>query len=67
MCDSMLLAPDLPAFRYALYCRSHLLDLTDTPAEPIALYRDEAMARTLGVHLWPSTFIVVDLAGGERS
>ncbi|GAB7527927.1 hypothetical protein PS3A_03330 [Pseudomonas sp. 3A(2025)] len=67
MSYSMLLAPDLPEFRYALYPCSHLIDLSGGPAQAIAIYRDESMATAHGALMWPSTFIVVDLAGDGRS
>ncbi|MNJ37057.1 hypothetical protein D3C77_318640 [compost metagenome] len=66
MTDPMLLAPDPAEFRFALYCRAHLLDLTWKPDQPVALYRDEATANAHGARMWPSTFIVVDLAGEDR-
>lgn len=66
MTDSKLLPPSLPEYRFALYCRAHLLDLTWEPDQPVALYRDEAAAIAHGGRMWPSTYIVVDLAGGEH-
>lgn len=67
MGHSMLLPPSLPEFRYALYPCSHLLGLSDGPAQPIAIYRDQFMANAHGTLMWPSTFIVVDLAEDNRS
>lgn len=61
MTDPMLLAPDLAEFRFALYCRSHLIGLSDKPEPPVAIYRDEQVARAHGGRLWPSTFTVIDL------
>lgn len=67
MTDLKLLPPSLPEYRFALYCRAHLLGLTWAPDQPVALYRDEATANAHGARMWPSTFIVVDLAGDDRS
>lgn len=66
MANSMLEAPDPTEFRYALYCRSHLVGISHQPQPPVALYRDEQSARIHGVQMWPSTFIVVDLHGEDR-
>ncbi|NBA95527.1 hypothetical protein GUY40_11220 [Pseudomonas sp. R5(2019)] len=62
----MLLKPDLAEFRYALYCRSHLMDLPGPPQPPVSLYRDKRSAELHGVRMWPSTFTVVDLAGDDQ-
>lgn len=67
MSDPMLLAPDLAEYRFAVYCRSHLLGLTDKPFPPVALYRDEPSALAHGRRMWPSTYIVVDLEKSGRS
>jgi hypothetical protein len=66
MTDPMLLAPDPAEFRFALYCRSHLFGLSDKPEPPVAIYRDEQVARAHGGRLWPSTFTVVDLHKDDR-
>ncbi len=66
MTDAMLARPDVTEYRWALYAGGHLLDLTDTPSPPICLYRDELSARLHGARMWPSTFIIVDLAGDDR-
>ncbi|WP_223511113.1 hypothetical protein [Pseudomonas sp. GL-B-19] len=66
MSDPMLLAPDVSEYRFALYCRGHLLDLTSKAYPPVALYPDAESARLHGVRMWPSTFTVIDLAGDER-
>lgn len=66
MTDPLLMTPDLAEYRFALYCRSHLLDLTSDPQPPVALYADERLAQHHGARMWPSTFIVIDLAGDER-
>lgn len=62
---SMLLPPDPAAYRYALYCQSHLLGLSDAPALPIALYGNKAFAVAHGKLLWPSTYCVIDLHGED--
>lgn len=64
--DSMLLPPILAEYRFALFCCGHLLDLTNEPHPPVALYCDEESARRHGARMWPSTFTVIDLAGDER-
>lgn len=61
-----MLEPELSEYRYALYCRSDLLGLSDKPQPPIALYRDEGLANAHGHRLWPSTYQVIDLHGEER-
>lgn len=61
MTDPLLAKPDLTEYRWALYCCGHLLDLTDKPQPPVALYRDEQSASLHGLRMWPSTFTVVDL------
>ncbi|MEG0860241.1 MAG: hypothetical protein RSG92_17555 [Pseudomonas sp.] len=65
MADPMLMPPDLTEYRWALYCRSHLFGLSDKPEPPVAIYRDEQVARAHGGRLWPSTWIVVDLHKDE--
>lgn len=59
----MLLPPEVTEYRYALYCRSDLLDLSTNPEPPIALYRNKDFAIAHGQRLWPSTFCVIDLHG----
>jgi hypothetical protein len=61
-----LLPSDLTEYRFALYCRAHVLDLAYAPEQPVALYRDEQVAKAHGARMWPSTFTVVDLAGGDH-
>ncbi|WP_260681206.1 hypothetical protein [Pseudomonas putida] len=65
MTDPMHLPPKLPEYRWALYCRSDLLDLAHEPAQPMALYRDEQAARRDGQCMWPNTFRVIDLHGED--
>lgn len=67
MTDSMLAAPVLTEYRWALYACGHLLDLTSQPHPPVGLYRDEESARIHGVRMWPATFTVVDLHKDDRS
>lgn len=62
---SMLLAPNPAEYRYALYCRSDLLDLSYEPRSPVALYREEALAQAHGARMWPGAFTVIDLQGGD--
>lgn len=59
------LPPELTQYRYALYCRSDLLDLSYEPQPPVALYRDRALAAAHGSRMWPDTFRVIDLRGEE--
>ncbi|MBS6039968.1 MAG: hypothetical protein KIC53_21550 [Pseudomonas sp.] len=61
----MLLQPDVAEYRYALYCRSDLLDISYDPREPVALYREEALAQAHGARMWPGAFTVIDLQGGD--
>lgn len=65
MTDPMLATPDLTEYRWALYARGHLIDLTFEPQPPVALYRDEQSACLHGLRMWPATFTVVDLHGGN--
>lgn len=67
MTDPMLLRPDLTEYRYALYPRSHLLGLAESADQPIAVFRDEALAVAHGSRMWPSTYTVVDLAAEPES
>ncbi|MBM5459244.1 hypothetical protein H8F21_16885 [Pseudomonas sp. P66] len=67
MIDPKLIAPDLTEYRWALYACGHLLDLTSQPHPPVGLYRDEQSANLYGLHMWPSTFTVVDLHKDDRS
>jgi hypothetical protein len=60
---STLLPPALPEYRYALYCRSDLLDLSFGPQQPVALYREEALAISHGTRMWPGAFSIIDLHG----
>lgn len=62
---SMELPPELSEYRYALYCRSDLLDLSYEPEPPVALYRDKTLASSHGARMWPSTYSVIDLHGEE--
>ncbi|AUF96755.1 hypothetical protein CXQ80_13375 [Pseudomonas sp. 02C 26] len=62
---STLLAPDPSTYRYALYCQSHLIGLSDAPAPPIALYGSREIATAHGKLLWPSTYLVIDLHGED--
>lgn len=66
MTDPMLIKPEPAAYRWALYCRSHLLDLTNEPQPPVALYSDSQLAHSHGAALWPATYAVVDLHGDDR-
>ena len=66
MHDPMLLLPDVSEYRFALYSRGHLLDLTSEPQPPVALFADERLAQSHGARMWPSTFTVIDLAGEPR-
>lgn len=63
----MLLPPKLHEYRFAVYFRGHLIELTDKPAQPVALYRDEPSAIAHGRRMRPSTYTVVDLAEDERA
>ena len=67
MKDPMLLRPELPEYRYALYPRSYLIGLADSPDQPVAVYRDEALAIAHGGRMWPSTYTVVDLSAGDAA
>lgn len=62
---SMLLNPNPAEYRYALYCRSDKLDISYGARQPVALYREEALAQAHGARMWPGAFTVVDLQGGE--
>jgi len=59
--DSMLLCPQLSDYRFAVYSRGHLMDLTTTPQQPVALFSNERIACSYGARMWPTTFTVVDL------
>ncbi|WP_223811818.1 hypothetical protein [Pseudomonas oryziphila] len=65
MTDPMQLPPTVPEYRYALYCRSDLLDLSSNPQPPTALYRCERLAIAHGQLMWPSTYRVIDLHGED--
>lgn len=65
MTDPMHLQPQLPEYRYALYCRSDLFGLCETPQPPIALYREEGLAVAHGRRMWPNTYRVIDLHGED--
>jgi hypothetical protein len=65
MISPMLLPPDPAEYRYALYCQSHLLGLSEAPATPIALYGNKDIAAAHGKLLWPSTYCVIDLHGED--
>lgn len=66
MIDPMLLPPNFADFRWAVYCRAHLLDLPGEPSQPDGVYRDEESARLYGLRMWPATFTVVDLHKDDR-
>ena len=61
-----MLRPDLAEYRYALYCRSDLFGLADKAQQPIALYRDEGLAKAHGQRMWPSAYQVIDLHGDDQ-
>ncbi|MDH0730955.1 hypothetical protein N5F23_00480 [Pseudomonas sichuanensis] len=65
MSKHLLPAPDLTAYRWALYCRGDLLGLALSQQPPIALYRDEASAIAHGQLMWPSAYSVIDLHGED--
>lgn len=60
-----MLKPDLTEYRYALYCRSDLFGLCDKPQPPIAIYRDEDLAKAHGHRMWPNFYRVIDLHGED--
>lgn len=60
-----MLKPDLSEYRYALYCRSDLFGLCDKPQPPIAIYRDEDLAKAHGHRMWPNFYRVIDLHGED--
>lgn len=62
---STLLTPNPAEYRYALYCRSDQLDISYGAREPVALYREEDVARAHGVRMWPGAFTVIDLQGED--
>lgn len=65
MSKPRLPAPDLAAYRWALYCRGDLLGLTISLQPPVALYHDEASAIAHGQLMWPSAYSVIDLHGED--
>lgn len=62
---STLLTPNPAEYRYALYCRSDQLDISYGARQPVALYREEALAKAHGARMWPGAFTVIDLQGGD--
>lgn len=60
----ILKAPDLTEYRFALYCRSDLVDLGEA-GPPVALYRVEALADAHGQAMWPGAYTVIDLHGED--
>ncbi|WMN15618.1 hypothetical protein QL104_19880 [Pseudomonas piscis] len=66
MTDPMHLQPQLPEYRYALYCRSDLFGLCESPQQPIAIYRDEELAVAHGKRMWPTAYRVIDLHGEDN-
>ncbi|TYO83540.1 hypothetical protein DQ397_001149 [Pseudomonas sp. CK-NBRI-02] len=61
----MLLNPNPAEYRYALYCRSDKLDISYGARQPVALYREEALAQAHGARMWPGAFTVIDLQGSD--
>ena len=58
--DLRLAVPDPENYRFAVFCCSFKMDLSDTPDHALALFADMAMAKRYGAWMWPSTFEVVD-------
>ena len=58
--DRRLAIPDPANYRFAVFCCSFKLDLSDTPDHALVLFADEAMAKRYGARMWPSTFEVMD-------
>ena len=55
------LAPVEPsAYRWAVHCCAHKLDLSAGPDRAVALFEHESVARTFGRLMWPNTYEVVD-------
>ena len=55
------LAPVEPsAYRWAVYCCAHKLDLSAGPDRAVALFEHECVAHTFGRLMWPNTYEVVD-------
>lgn len=61
----VMLKPEITEYRYALYCRSDLFGLCDKPQPPIAIYRDEDLAKAHGHRMWPNFYRVIDLHGED--
>jgi hypothetical protein len=59
--DRRLAVPDPANYRFAVFCCSFKMDLSDTPDHALALFANQAMAERYGVWMWPTTFQVVDL------
>ncbi|WP_095059355.1 MULTISPECIES: hypothetical protein [unclassified Pseudomonas] len=60
MPDRRLAVPDPKNYRFAVFCCSFKLDLSDTPDHALVLFADKAMAKRYGAWMWPSTYEVVD-------
>ena len=58
--DRRLAVPDPKNYRFAVFCCSFKLDLSDTPDHSLVLFADKAMAKRYGAWMWPSTYEVVD-------
>lgn len=55
------LAPvELSAYRWAVHCCAHKLDLSDGPDRAVALFEHESVAHTFGRLMWPTTYEVVE-------
>ena len=55
------LAPvETSAYRWAVHCCAHKLDLSDAPDRAVALFEHESVAHTFGRLMWPTTYEVVD-------
>ncbi len=65
MTDPMHLQPEMPEYRYALYCRSDLFGLCEKPQPPVALYREKELAAAHGSRMWPNAYRVIDLHGED--
>ena len=48
------------AYRGAVHCCAHKLDLSDIPDRAVALFEHESVAHTFGRLMWPTTYEVVD-------